>query len=81
MADSVVVTACIESKLLPSGKGGLFLDGVLVAEFPTENDSDEAAKMAVRQMIVAGAAKQAGKAYENGHPIGLWDDFTEKGTK
>jgi hypothetical protein len=65
----------IESRALPNGKGGIFINGELVDELPSEAESDAAAKRMVRMMIVAGDAKQAGQAYENDQPIGLWDEL------
>lgn len=67
------MNVCIESRALPDGKGGLFLNDELIQDFDTEAESDSAAIHAVRMMIVDGIAEQAGQAFKDDKPIELFD--------
>jgi hypothetical protein len=62
-----------ESKLLEDGRGGLFINGELVETFDTEEQSDSAALLIVRRLIVDGHAEQSGQAYKDEKPIDLFD--------
>jgi hypothetical protein len=63
----------IESRLLPDGKGGLFIDGELVQVFDTEAESDSAGLATIRHMVVAGIVEQSGQVYKDDKPIDLFD--------
>lgn len=64
---------CIESRALPDGKGGLFLNDELIQTFDTEAESDSAGLAAIRHMIVDGLAEQSGQAFKDDKPIDLFD--------
>jgi len=64
---------CIESRGLPDGRGGLYLNGELIRIFDTEAESDSAGLAAIRHMIVDGVAEQTGQAYKDDKPIDLFD--------
>lgn len=67
------ISARIESRRLPDGKGGLFIDDELMETFESEASSDSAAILMVRMMVVAGVAEQAGQVYKDEKPIDLFD--------
>lgn len=73
MSEEIRVPVCIESRAMPDGKGGLFVDGELIQTFESEAESDSAAIAAVRHMVVAGIAEQAGQAFKDDKPIDLFD--------
>lgn len=73
MKEPMKIDVLIESRALPDGKGGLFLDGVLVRAFDSEAESDTAVIAAVRHMTIDGLIEQNGQAYKDGKPFELFD--------
>jgi hypothetical protein len=67
------VPKCIESRKLPDGRGGVFLDGELILVCDTEEQSDSAAIYAVRRMVIDGLVKSTGQAYKDDQPMELFD--------
>jgi hypothetical protein len=63
----------LESKALPDGRGGLFINGELIETFDTEAESDSAGLAYVRSLVVLGIAEQNGQAYKDDKPIDLFD--------
>lgn len=73
MNNEAKVTACIESRLLPDGRGGVFIDGELIKICETEAESDSVAILAARLMVVAGIGEPDGQAFKDEKPIELFD--------
>jgi len=67
------MNACIESRKLPDGRGGVFIDGELIDTCDTEAESDSVAIAMVRLMVIAGVATQAGQAFKDEKPMDLFD--------
>lgn len=67
------INACIESRKLPDGRGGVFMDGELIDTCDTEADSDSLALMWVRVLVSTGVAEQDGQAFKDEQPIDLFD--------
>jgi hypothetical protein len=67
------IDVCIESRLLPDGKGGIFANGELFMVCDSEAESDSIAILVTRQMVVAGAAIQNGQAFKDDKPMDLFD--------
>ena len=63
----------LESRRLEDGRGGVFVDGVLILTFPTEAESDSAVILACRRMVVDGIVRQVGQAFKDEKPMDLFD--------
>lgn len=64
---------CVESRRLPDGRGGLFINGELIQTCDTEEESDSLGIAAIRHAVVAGLISQEGQALKDDKPFDLFD--------